>query len=464
MQATILDFYNRIAQQNRRPIDWVYVGIVALLNIVGLAMAYSTTFFWSYQEFQNTFTIFGRQLMWMGVGTALFIACAWLDYGLLRRGALPVAMLGGVLLLLLAVLLFGDDTFGARRTLASGSLQPSELAKIVVIVYAAAWLASRRDMLQSFSEGLAPFAIIIGVVSSLVILQPDLSTTFVIIVASMAMFFLAGASLRQMVMLLVIGGVAFGLLVVLLSHSSTRLEMFRASFEDPGSPKVNYHIRQLAYTLGGAGFFGHGIGASAQKYNNLLPTPHTDSVLAVLTDEMGLIGLLATFVLFGLFTWRGFYIARTASSPFGAFLAIGVTMWVIVQTLMNTLSVLALIPFTGVPVPFLSIGGSSLVSLMVACGLVLSVARGSTIDDDNDPLPAAESGLQSALARRIRNHGSKAATSAALGRRNSRARVARPHRAASVASAGSRFERVSGVVARLGRVSRKRRSPVRWRD
>ncbi len=461
MQATILDFYNRLAQQNRRPIDWVYVGIVVLLNIFGLAMAYSTTFFWSYEEYQNTFTIFGRQLMWTAVGAACFVLFGWLDYGYIRRRGIPVFLLAGILLMLLVVLLFGDDTFGARRTLARGSLQPSEVAKVVVVVYAAAWLASRHTMLNKFSEGLAPFAIIISVVCSLIVFQPDLSTTFVILATSMSMFYLAGASWRQMAMLLVVGAAAFALLVILLSHSSTRLEVFKASFEDPGSPNVDYHIRQLAYTLGGAGLFGHGIGASAQKYNNLLPTPHTDSVLAVLTDEMGLVGLLATFVLFGLFTWRGFHIARRASSLFGAFLAIGVTMWVIVQTLMNTLSVLALIPFTGVPVPFLSIGGSSLVSLMIACGLVLSVARGSLIDRDEKQASGVESGLQSALARRIRHHGSKAASGAALGRRNSRTRFARPHRAAGVAGAGSRFERVGGAIARL---RGGRRGPVRWRE
>ncbi len=194
-------------------------------------------------------------------------------------------------------------------------------------MYASAWLASRRDTITSFSDGMLPFGVVIGVVAGLVLLQPDLSTAFVIAVVAFAMFFMAGADIKQILVLLVVGGLASFLAVNLFAHSSERLEAFSKNWRDPLSDAADYHIRQLMLTLGGAGLFGHGIGASHQKFG-LLPTPHTDSVLAVLTDEMGLIGLLFTFGLFGLFAWRGITIGQRANTPFGAFIAIGITVWV----------------------------------------------------------------------------------------------------------------------------------------
>jgi hypothetical protein len=230
---------------------------------------------------------------------------------------------------------------------------------------------------------------------------------------------------------------------------------------------VDYHIRQLALTLGGAGLFGHGIGASYQKFT-ILPTPHTDSVLAVLADEMGLLGLLFTFALFGMFAWRGFLIAQRATSPFGAFIAIGITIWVTLQTLMNTLSVLAIIPFTGVPVPFLSVGGSSLVALLFACGLMISVSRGSVVDKRVDAADEDEAeNRQQTWSRRMRHHGAQALNqTAAIGRRNSRARVARTHSVAGAAAHGSggiKLDAARGIISRL-RGKKQRRGPVRWRE
>lgn len=444
----------------RRGADWIFIGAVLLLTALGLVMAYSTTFFWSQVKEGNPLTIFSKQLLYAGIGLVGFAFFSWLDYGIFRRFA--VWIMSGCLVVLVAVLLFGDDVFGARRTLLNGSVQPSELVKLGVIIYAAAWLASRRDQVQSVSNGLIPFGVIVGVVSFLVVVQPDLSTTAVIVIVAMAMFFMAGASWKQLGLVALIAVSAFLVLITVVPHATVRVNEFIKVWRAPN--EMDYHIRQTLITLGGGGLFGNGIGASGQKFG-YLPTPHTDSVMAVLGDEMGLLGLVMTLALFVIFAWRGLHIAQAADTAFGSFIAIGVVIWVISQMLLNVMAILAMIPFTGVPVPFLSVGGSSLVSLLVACGVVISVARGSRILQDEGTkvgLPVAASHVKGGRAVRA---------SSTIRGGHSRARFARAHRAkgaGSAAEAESADSVIIGRDVRAGGALRKRNgqrnpSAVRWR-
>jgi len=428
--------------------DPIFAVVVILLTLLGLIMAYSTTFFWSQVQEGSPFTLFFRQVIWAGLGTLVFVVMSRLDYGLLRRYAIWI--MGVCLALLIAVLLFGDSVFGAKRTLMGGSVQPSEVVKLAVIVYAAAWLASRADQVQSLADGLLPFGVIVGVVSFLIVLEPDLSTTATIVMIAMVLFFMAGASWAQILLVGAIAIGAFAVLFMLWPHASERVNEFIKVWREPNV--MDYHIRQSLITLGGGGLFGEGIGAGGQKFG-YLPTPHTDSVVAVLGEEMGLVGLLLMITLFVVFSWRGLRIAQQADTAFGSFLAIGVVVWVMGQMLMNMLAMLAMIPFTGVPVPFLSVGGSSLVSLLAACGVVASVARGSTLlagEDASDyaprtaprratgststSIPASASGTPPASASppgsrgQAKSKGGLFRASASVGGRNSGPRVTRTHR------------------------------------
>ncbi len=431
-------------------------------------MAYSTTFFWSQVQEGNPLAIFSKQLLYAGLGLVAFAIFGRLDYGLFRRFA--VWVMAGCLLLLVGVILFGDDVFGARRTLLNGSVQPSELVKLGVIVYAAAWLASRRDQVQSVSNGLVPFGVIVGVVSFLIVVQPDLSTTAVIVIVALAMFFMAGASWRQLGLVALIAVLAFLVLITIVPHATVRVNEFLKVWRAPN--EMDYHIRQTLITLGGGGLFGNGIGASGQKFG-YLPTPHTDSVMAVLGDEMGLLGLVMTLALFVLFAWRGLHIAHTADTAFGSFIVIGVVIWVIGQMLLNVMAIMAMIPFTGVPVPFLSVGGSSLVSLLIACGVVISVARGSRIlqgEGRQAGMPFVAGGAKG---------GRVIHASATIRGRNGRARFARAHRApgagrsaeleSAEATIVGRDARANGVIrrraSRRGTFSSGSADPgaVRWR-
>lgn len=437
--------------------DAIFAGVVLVLTALGLIMAYSTTFFWSQVQEGSPFSIFGRQVAFAALGVAAFFFFSRLDYGIWRRYAIYI--MAGCLVLLVGVLLFGDLKFGARRTFFNGSIQPSEMVKMAVIVYAAAWLTSRRNQVQSFMNGMAPFGVIVGIVSALVVLQPDLSTTANIVLIAMAMFFMAGASWTQLSFVIIVSMVTFLALFALWPHASDRVNAFVQMVQDPNSLSVDYHIRQSLITLGGGGIFGSGIGAGGQKFG-YLPTPHTDSVVAVLGEEMGLVGLLITLALFVVFAWRGLTIAHKADSPFGSFIAIGVVIWVISQMLMNVLAMLAMIPFTGVPVPFLSVGGSSLVSLLAACGIVVSVSRGSRMMREeavNEDAPA-----------RVTAQGGQAFRASSIVRgRNSRPRAAGAYRAKGAANDDAARSTLVGRDVRLGGRLRKQRKSyktiVRWR-
>lgn len=437
--------------------DTIFIGAVLILTVLGLIMAYSTTFFWSQVDEGSPFAIFGRQVIFAVMGLAAFFFFSRLDYGVWRRYAIWV--MAGCLILLVGVLLFGEAKFGARRTFLGGSIQPSEIVKMAVIVYAAAWLTSRRDQVQSFMNGMVPFGMIVGIVSALVVLQPDLSTTANIVLIALAMFFMAGASWTQLSFVILVSLVTFLAMFALWPHATERVNAFVQMLQDPNSLTVDYHIRQSLITLGGGGIFGRGIGAGGQKFG-YLPTPHTDSVVAVLGEEMGLIGLLITLALFVVFAWRGLHIAQKSDSSFGSFIAIGVVIWVISQMLMNVLAMLAMIPFTGVPVPFLSVGGSSLVSLLAACGIVVSVSRGSRLireEEETEETPA--------LVTAKGGQGFRASSS--IRGRNSRTRAARTYRPQGAASDDAARSTLVGRDVRLGGRLRKRRKSyktiVRWR-
>ncbi len=352
--------------------DWALIASIALLTLLGLVMAYSTTFYWSYAREGSPFAIFNRQLAFTALGMVAFAVISRLDYAVWRRYAVLIMGLG--LLALIIVALFGETLYGARRTLFSGSVQPSEFVKLAVVVYASAWLASRREQVPSFVNGLLPFSVSIGLVTFLIVTQPDFSTAANIIVIALTMFFISGGTVWQMLAVIGVAGLAFLGLTSLFPHAASRFWDFVQFLQNPD--QANYHIRQSLITLGGGGLFGSGIGAGGQKFG-FLPTPHHDSVVAVLGEEMGLVGVLAMLGLFGLFIWRGIVIARQADTDFGAFAAIGIVTWVASQMLLSVLAVLALIPFTGMPTPFISLGGSTMITTLVACGLLVSISRGT---------------------------------------------------------------------------------------
>jgi len=352
----------------------VLVLVVAGLVIVGLMMVYSATFDWSYQVYQNSFHIASRQFLWVGLGVVALVVAALVPYDRWQQLAVPV--MGGTLLLLVLVLLVGDDRFGARRSFLNGSIQPGELAKLTLAIYVAAWLASKGEQIRDVTYGLIPFAVLIGGVAGLIMMQPDVSTAVLIVLTALAMFFFAGADIIQLAIGGTVGGVTFLLLINQLPYARERIEEYLLVWRDP--KLVGYHTQQVLMALGSGGLFGVGLGQGEQKLG-YLPAPHTDSIFAVLGEELGLVGCLVVIGLFLLLAQRGFKVALKAPDAFAALLACGITCGLVFQALANIAVMAGLLPFTGVALPFISSGGSTMVVSLAGVGMLLSISRGRRI-------------------------------------------------------------------------------------
>ena len=365
-----------MATRSRRamPYDYWLVLVVAALLAIGLMMVYSTTYELGYRVHGQPTYYFVRQVVWTALGAVVMLLLARLDYQFWRRWS--ILIMAGALALLGLVLLMGSRRYGAQRTLlASGSVQPSELCKLAVVIYVADWLSSKGERIRQVTYGLIPFAILIGLVAGLIVLQPDLSTAILVVLTAVAMFFIAGADLLQLIISLVFGSAAFAFLIARTPHAHARIISFVESLGDPYGG--SFHVRQGLIALARGGIFGQGLGAGQLKMGTL-PLAHTDSVFAALGEELGLIGCLTVIGLFALLVYRGFRIALQAPDAFGAVLAAGVTCWLVFQALIHMAVVTATMPFTGIPLPFISVGGSSLVTSLAGVGLLLSVSRGNS--------------------------------------------------------------------------------------
>jgi cell division protein FtsW len=353
-------------------LDYLLAVTVGALIIIGMMMVYSSTFDMAYQSDQPPTAFLVRQLIGMGIGLAVILALTWLDYSYLHRISIP--LMGVVLAALVLVLVVGQNRYGATRTFLNGSIQPSELAKLAVVIYIADWLASKGEKIRDTSYGLIPFGVLIGIIAGLIVLEPNFSTALLIIATAGIMFFLAGADLKQLIAGTGIAALTFGLLIMNSAHGRERITSFAKLLSDPTA--ASWQLQQSLVAIGSGGLLGHGLGTSQQKLG-YLPLPHSDSIFAVIGEEMGLIGCLVVIGLFAVLAYRGFKIAAQASDVFGALLAAGATSWLVLEAAFNIAAMTGLMPFTGIPLPFISYGRSSLVSAMAAVGLLLSVSRGT---------------------------------------------------------------------------------------
>jgi cell division protein FtsW len=339
--------------------------VVALITI-GLMMVYSTTFDYGHREFGDPARFFKRQTMWMGVGATLMFAASQLHYRHWMKFSIPLLLATLGMLLVLAI--------SQERLLLEQSVSPVEMAKLTVVIYIGHWLASKRvEQLRRLPVGPLPFTIIVGVVAGLVIVQPDLSEALLIVLVSVAMFFLAGADLLQFIVGALGGGAAFALVVSRLPYAVMRLQPHLTEWKDPLN-STNDQLRQGLIALGSGGLFGLGPGNSRMKYR-WLPAAHTDSIFAIVGEELGLVGCVLLVLLFAVIVYRGFRIAEQAVDPFGRLLAIGITCWISLQALINMAVVTGTVPFAGIALPFISVGGSSLVACMVGIGIMLNISR-----------------------------------------------------------------------------------------
>lgn len=360
---------------------WLLLAVGGLI-VLGMLLVYSSTFDYGIRFQDDPTYYFRRQFVALLLGVVGIVAILQIDYHALRRISVP--FLAVTLAALLVVLFFGQTIFGARRGIFEGSYQPSEVAKLATIIYVSHWLSSKGERIKLLTYGLLPFSVITGVVCAFIVLQPDLSTAGLIAMICFTLFFIAGADWRQFAFAGLLGGAVFLILINTLPHAAARVGEYRQAFSDP--TLAGWQVRQSLVALGRGGLFGVGLGESTQKFGPL-PAAHTDGVFAILGEELGLLGSLMLVGLFGMLVWRGFRAARKARDSYGGLLALGITCWLGYQALINVAVITAVIPFTGIPLPFVSYGGSSMLFSLIGTGILMNVSRDAAIRTRPQPKP-----------------------------------------------------------------------------
>lgn len=361
---------NRI-RFNMRFDPWLLFVVVAML-VFGLVMVYSASWDVSWRLFKDPNALFNRQLVNLFFGLFVLAAAIFIPLKWLRKLALPVILIS--ILALLVVLLVNAGEGGPRRGILGASVQPSEMAKLALIIYLAVWMESKGDRLSEWGYGFIPLMMIIGIVGGLILLQPDLSAVLTLGIVALTMSFLAGAKLSQTILVTVGSGTIGYLLVRITTTGRERWTDYLAGLVD--IEEASYHVQHSLQAFFGGGLIGRGLGASREKFG-LLPAPHTDSIFAVVGEELGLLGALFILTLFFVFLWRGFRSSLLAPDRLSTLLASGITFWIGVEALINMSVLLGLLPFAGNALPFFSFGGSNLLATLAGVGLLLNVSRNS---------------------------------------------------------------------------------------
>lgn len=347
------------------------LAVVTLLT-VGLVMVYDVSSLHAYRDFGDKYYYIKQQLIWAFLGTSFLIFFSFFDYHFLKKFALPFFVASFLLLLAVFVPGLGVESGGAHRWLRLGpvTIQPAEIIKISSIIFLA----------SIFSTGIKtkPFLIIVGGVTAILgFFQRDLGSSIVYFLTACALYIVAGARLLWLVLLspLALGGFLY--FILSSSYRRQRILAFLDPFSDPEG--FTYHISQVLIALGSGGWFGLGLGQSRQKFE-YIPEVTTDSIFAVVGEEFGFIGATLLILLLSFLVYRGFKIAEQTEDKFGKLLAFGLTFWLGIQAAINLAAMVSLIPLTGVPLPFISYGGSALLANLVAVGILLNISKSTKKD------------------------------------------------------------------------------------
>lgn len=355
--------------------DKVFIGLVISLVVIGLLVFFSAALSVLAQDEGQFYRMLFNQLALGLVGGGIcFYFISKLDYRIWKKHALVIFIISILSLLLVFVPGLGFEHGGARRWLDLGpiSFQPAELVKLGFVIYAAAWFSWIGEKVKEFQWGLVALMAMVGVVGAILLLQPDTGTLLVIMAAGGAIYFVAGAPWKHIGVLILLAIVGLGALVAVRPYLIDRIQTFVNPGHDPlGS---SYQIQQSLIALGSGRVIGRGYGQSVQKFN-YLPEPAGDSVYAVLGEEMGFFGTVLILLLYIAFALRGFWIAFRTRTNFGQYLAIGIVVLVIVQSFLNIGSALAVFPLTGLPLIFISQGGSALLFALLEVGIIVNISK-----------------------------------------------------------------------------------------
>jgi len=354
-------------------IDIPFLSIVAALLVFGLLMLYSASWDVSWQAFNDVNFFFMRQLIWLAIGLAAAVFLYFMDYHRWKRNKFAVLALAFTIGLLFLVLFIGDRAlFGGK------SVQPSELAKLVIVIYLAVWLDAKGDKIKHIDFGIIPLAVILGTVGGLIAIQTDVSAAVTAFALGIFLFYMAGGSMMQILALIVISS-GLGAAIVALRKPEVyqRITDFWVGIQDINTIGSEQIAKSFTAFMDG-GWFGVGLGRGVAKLV-LLPVPHTDSIFAVVGEELGFVGSTVLVILYALLLWRGMRIAKGALDGLGSLLSAGLVFWIVFEAYVNIAVIIGLLPVAGNPLPFVSQGGSNLVVTLSAVGIILGVARQAEI-------------------------------------------------------------------------------------
>jgi cell division protein FtsW len=350
------------------------VGVLVFLGLLFLSSASATESFYRYHD---TYRLVKQQLL-HGIlpGLFLFYVAFRTDYVSIQKFS-KFLLIGCFILLGLVFVSSLNNNYGSAQSwivLGGVSFQPTELVKLFYIAYLASWLDSRYKELGTWSRGTIPFLFILGILSLLIIKQPDFGTLLVILCIALSMFFVAGASIKHLVYILVSGFLAF---FVMIKAAPYRMNRFIAWWNPDIDPQgIGWQLKQSLIAVGSGGWWGLGLGNSKQK--SYVPMPANDSIFAIMAEEVGFIFTVGIIFLFVLVLWRGFLIAKYAPDNYARFFTVGIVVWLTAQFFINVAGLLQVMPLTGVPLPFISLGGSNLTVTLMAIGILANISRHTT--------------------------------------------------------------------------------------
>jgi cell division protein FtsW len=361
----------------RAGIDWVLVGVTIGMTLFGLLMVFSAGPKYAQEIGKPTDYFLKRQLVWALFGLVAMVILSRFPYRMYMRLTVPIMALTIVMLILVAIL--KDTTLGSNRSLFLGSGRPSELAKLVIIIYVSVWLTAKKEVLNDITLGLFPLMLILGITGGLILIQPDLSAAITIVFLGGILFFLAGGEWRQIALTIVFASVFGWIIVRLYPTGLDRFNHYLDGLKD--LTEASYHVQRSLEAIIYGGVFGVGVGHSSTKFTGL-PVAPTDSIFAVIAEETGLLGSALIIIAYLVVLWRGISIAQRSKDPLGSLLASGISIWIMLEASLNIAVMVNLLPHAGNALPFISYGGSNLFITLSAIGILLNVAH-STGEDNS---------------------------------------------------------------------------------
>ena len=349
----------------------ITVGVIIAFGLIMLSSATSAI---AYTKYADSYYFFKHQLFGIILGLAIFWFLSKIDYHIWEKYGFWFLIIS-VILLLLVFIPGLSANYGKARSwinVFGFSLQPSELVKLSFLIYLSAWLARRGKKVSDFSQGTAPFVIVLGFIAFLMIKQPDIGTLFIITLISLVAYFVGGGNIKHIIVIVLIGLIGLYLMVQIMPYQANRFKCFN----DPSfsASDICYQVNQSLIAVGSGGFWGRGFGASRQKFM-YLPEVSGDSIFSIIGEETGMLFSTGLVLLFLFLFYRGYLIAKNAPDMFGRLLAIGIVSWIVVQAIINIGGMINLMPMTGVPLPFISYGGTAILSALAATGILVNISK-----------------------------------------------------------------------------------------